>query len=326
MKKNLILLLSVIILNALATIEVFATLYARYISPLFVQTIGRLVGLFPISLFEWVILFLIIGLLLIIVRYRSWTLVFRYLLVICLVFTLTTGINYHRQPIEKDLQFTKVNYTTKELKQLCQYVTNQLYILDTTAMDQAAMAKQSRIAMNQVISGYYPNPKPMLFSKLMTACGLSGIFSPFTIEANYNKDMTAFNMPFTMCHELSHLQGYMSEDEANFLAYLACTQSDQEYFRYSAYLTAFIYMTNELYDLGVDIDPYYAQLSEPILKDLKEDHAFWNQYGDTMSSITNTVNDTYLKMNSVEEGVVSYQRFVGLIFSYYKQNNASIFS
>lgn len=326
MKKNLILLIAIILLNALATLDVFAVFYARCISPLFVQTIGRLTGLFPISLFEWVVVFMGIGVIFIIIKYRSWTLFFRYLLVICLIFTLTTGMNYHRQPIEKDLKFTKVNYTTEELKQLCQYVTNQLYILDTEAMDQKAMAKQSRIAMNQVIPGYYPIPKPMLFSKLMTACGLSGIFSPFTIEANYNKDMTAFNIPFTMCHELSHLQGYMSEDEANFFAYLACTQSDQAYFRYSAYLTAFIYMTNELYDLGVDIEPYYAQLSAPIINDLKEDHAFWNQYGDTISTIANTVNDTYLKMNSIEEGVVSYQRFVGLIYSYYKQNNASIFS
>lgn len=326
MKKNLILLMTIILLNAFAIIEGFATFYARYISPVFVHTIGRITNLFPVSLFEWCVILLIIGAIFICFKYRSWTLFVRYILAICLTFTLTTGINYHRQPIEKDLNFTKLNYTVEELKQLYQYITNQLYILDTHALDQDTISKESKKAMNSIISGYYPTPKPMMFSKIMTACGLSGIFSPFTIEANYNKDMSAFNKPFTMCHELSHLQGYMSEDEANFLAYLACIQSDQNYFRYSGYLTAFIYITNELYDQGVDIQTYYDQLSESIIQDLKADHLFWNQYGDTFSNLTNTINDTYLKINSVEEGVISYHRFIGLMYSYYKEYNTNIFN
>lgn len=41
---------------------------------------------------------------------------------------------------------------------------------------------------------------------------LAGIYSPFTVEANYNKEMTAYNIPHTICHELSHLRGFMREE------------------------------------------------------------------------------------------------------------------
>lgn len=43
---------------------------------------------------------------------------------------------------------------------------------------------------------------------------LCGVYSPFTVEANYNGDMPDYNVPHTLCHELSHLKGFMREDEA----------------------------------------------------------------------------------------------------------------
>ena len=49
--------------------------------------------------------------------------------------------------------------------------------------------------------------------------------------------MPYYNIPHTICHELSHLKGFMREDEANFIGYLACIGSDSPDFRYSGYLT-----------------------------------------------------------------------------------------
>ena len=59
------------------------------------------------------------------------------------------------------------------------------------------------------LAGYYPKPKPVLFSRLLSIQQLSGIYSPFTVEANYNAEMTPYNIPHTACHELSHLRGFM---------------------------------------------------------------------------------------------------------------------
>lgn len=172
--------------------------------------------------------------------------------------------------------------------------------------------------MIHLIPGYYPNPKPMFFSKFMTMCGLTGIFSPFTIEANYNKDMPLYNIPFTMSHELSHLKGYMQEDEANFIAYMACVKANDPYVNYSGYLNAFVYVTNALYASGENVEAYYQRLPEKAMNDLQENQAFWNQYSETLSNITSSINDTYLKINDVSEGVKSYSLFVTLLYSYYQ--------
>ena len=80
------------------------------------------------------------------------------------------------------------------------------------------------------MEGFYPRPKKLAVSEVLSYQGLTGIYLPFTIEANYNGDMTAYNIPFTVCHELSHLRGFMEEREANFIAFLACIGSDGRIF------------------------------------------------------------------------------------------------
>ena len=65
---------------------------------------------------------------------------------------------------------------------------------------------------------------------------LCGVYSPFTIEANYNNSMPACTIPFSTCHELAHLGGFMEEEEANFIAYLACMESKSFDFQYSGSL------------------------------------------------------------------------------------------
>ncbi len=59
--------------------------------------------------------------------------------------------------------------------------------------------------------------------------------------------MVAYNIPFTACHELAHLRGFMQEQEANFIGYLAGTRSDSLEFNYSGYMLGWIYCTNALY-------------------------------------------------------------------------------
>lgn len=97
------------------------------------------------------------------------------------------------------------------------------------------------------LDGYYPRPKAMYFSDFMCQQHMQGYYFPFSMEANYNDVMYVMNKPFTMCHELAHLRGYIFEDEANFIGYLACVQSDDIYFQYSGYLCAFSYLENDLY-------------------------------------------------------------------------------
>ena len=97
-------------------------------------------------------------------------------------------------------------------------------------MEEARKTMQALAEQYPSLQGYYPRPKPLCVSWILSVQQVSGIYSPFTIEANVNRDMVPYNIPFTACHELSHLRGFMREDEANFIAFLACVYSDNPVF------------------------------------------------------------------------------------------------
>ena len=168
-----------------------------------------------------------------------------------------------------------------------------------------------------VLEGYYPNPKPVWISEILSYQHLTGVYSPFSIEANYNADMTDYNIPFTMCHELSHLRGFMSEDEANFIAYLSCIKSESEEFRYSGFLSGWLYVINALYGENTE---KYEELCERLninaLKDLQANNSFWDKYDGITAEVADRVNDIYLKANRQIDGVKSYGKVVDLMLGY----------
>ncbi|HBU11923.1 MAG TPA: hypothetical protein DEB31_04125, partial [Clostridiales bacterium] len=70
-----------------------------------------------------------------------------------------------------------------------------------------------------------PAPKPVLASEMMSYAGISGIYIPFTEEANVNVHQPPLLVAFAGAHESAHFLGVCREDEANFISYLACLYS-----------------------------------------------------------------------------------------------------
>ncbi|BCN32103.1 DUF3810 domain-containing protein [Anaeromicropila herbilytica] len=255
--------------------------------------------------------------------------------VLFLIYTLTCGINYHTTPFSSYLNLDMKESSSKELKDLCLRLVNMCNeYSEKVPVNQKGLttlpnhAKEIAVnAMNQLgktypsLSGYYPNPKPILFSEFMSLQGLGGIYSPFTVEANYNNNMPDIDIPETMCHELSHLKGFMREDEAEFIAFLACIHSDNVVFQYSGALNSLVYCMNALYDnLGEkSYREVYNQLLPGVKRELDADYQYWHQYHGTLADIQDKVNDTYLKANSQSAGVQSYGRMIDLLLAYYRE-------
>ena len=171
------------------------------------------------------------------------------------------------------------------------------------------------------LAGYYPYPKPLMNPRLLSIQQLCGIYSPFTIEANYNREMPYYNIPHTICHELSHLKGFMREDEANFIGYLACIGSGSPDFRYSGYLTGWVYAGNAL--AKVDLEAYYdlyGRLAPEAARDLSWNNQFWDRFDGKVAEASTQLNDRYLKANNQEDGVRSYGRMVDLMLAYYRDS------
>ncbi|MBR7143007.1 MAG: DUF3810 domain-containing protein [Clostridia bacterium] len=151
-------------------------------------------------------------------------------------------------------------------------------------------------------------PKPVWLSDLMAHTMISGIFTPYTGESNVNTSFPAFTIPATMAHELAHQRGIAREDEANFIAFLACIHSPDDYVRYSGYMSVLIYVLNDLYDSSSSL---YKQAMETRSPKLRTELAAYNAYlkqfeGGTAEKVSSSINNAYLQAQGQKDGVLSY--------------------
>ena len=169
------------------------------------------------------------------------------------------------------------------------------------------------------IQGFYPRPKPYILSEIMSYQLLEGE-TDFTMEANYNNDMPSFNIPSTICHELSHVRGFNNEDESNYISFLACINSENYEYQYSGYLMAYSYCMNDLYYSNLDsFKKINSELSDNVKNELKNDALYWNSYRGQISKMHNEVYDKLLKATGQEEGIKSYNAVVKLLISGYEE-------
>lgn len=177
---------------------------------------------------------------------------------------------------------------------------------------------------NSLFSGYYPKPKHIFFSEVMSKMNFTGMYCPFTMEANVNIDVPHYSIASTMCHELAHLKGFIREDEANYISFLACRASESELLHYSGLMEALILSGNALYrknpDLYNKVHEYY---SDAVVRDLVANSVYWKQYKNTVISNTaEKINDSYLKANNQTDGTQSYGRMVDLLLAEYRKRHA----
>lgn len=401
MKKSTILFLVIMAVIVLLNIAAwnsaaFCDWYIAYIFPVWVNTYGRITGIFPISVGEWLIVAglilaaaaVVIGLIGAVYgllrlagraagqgfsrfsggfyRFFAWT-----LLTVCLIMTLNCLILYHASTFsqhyfgEADENYTPVelitlyNMVAEECNRLAETIERNdegmaVYVSPegteiSTRYDSAwddglsDMADEARKLMQQLgetypqLDGWYPRPKAMLFSDFMCQQYMQGYYFPFSMEANYNDVMHILNIPSTMCHELAHLRGYIYEDEANFIGYLACVQSEDSFFQYAGYLSVLNYLYNDVYKLWKTNPDAYEEAAatvQPVAVSqlVWEDNIFvsdeeWERINGKALIDTEIVDkaadvfiDTNLKVNGVADGKVSYSRVVTLLMQYYRLN------
>lgn len=349
-------LLSLILTLLAKNVTGFAEWYSTSVYPLFVGTVGRISSVLPFSLCEILLYIVIIlaavGIVFTVIHFikgkgRRKSLMMRVLaVVVCfavsvfMVFTLFCGINYSRTPFSAVSGFTVETYTAQELADLCVYILkNANYAAQKIETDEALtvqldgkinLDEECKKAMNLLgekynsLSGFYPNAKAVIASEGMSYMKILGMYTPFTIEANYNANAPDFAKPFTVCHELSHLKGFMREDEANFIAYLACTGSDNVYLQYAGWVYALIYAANALYSAaGADIyNELMSYADEKIIAEFSANSAYWKKYETPVATVATSVNDTYLKSQGQSDGKKSYGRFVDLMISYRKMQTS----
>lgn len=327
--------------------QTFAMWYSGHVYPVWVGSVGRISGLLPCSLSEVLLYILLLWIIFTggkrinyMIRRKEtkealyswlWSLFMISGILFCL-YEVNCGVNYRRDSFSESSGIQVREYSLEELKETCIWLTGEVNALsDEMERDEEGImrlgpgSREKAVASMrelgntyEALDGYYPKPKGLLVPWILSVQNLSGIYSPFTIEANYNSGMTDYNIPFTMCHELSHLRGFMQEQEANFIAFLSCSLSDETEFRYSGNLMGWIYCMNVLRRADYAAwEEVRETLSSEAEADLKANHEFWARYDGVVAEVSNQVNDTYLKANGQADGVKSYNRMVDLIVAYH---------
>ena len=338
-------------------------IYVRYCFPYLTGILGRLTSLLSFSIGEKMLVFVVVYLFFLLIfsviriiyllsgkkrkedssYEKSVRFVYRFtgILLTITVFLMTFNcfVLYHTSRLEvggkRDTEYNVSqlaelrDMVVKKCNELSEQVPhdengNVLYTGDMKSEARKSMLKISDEFPR--LSGFYVTPKALYFSDFMCQQYLQGYYFPFSMEANYNDRMNLMNKPFTMCHELSHTHGYIYEDEANFLGFLACIRSDDIVFRYSGYLGVLNYINNDFYR-AVSKEEYASHVK--ISERVKYDNEFLSQEGwkevednaifktETVKKAADTFIDTNLKVNGVSAGKVSYSHVVGLIMDYY---------
>jgi hypothetical protein len=330
----------------------FAEWYARNIFPLFPHTLGRLFSLLPFSAGELLVAALAAGLSILffysllllaggpagrVKLLWHWRILGLCLAVLSctllLMFMLTCGVNYSRAPLAAELELESHPASVQELRLLysvlCQEInsaagkvttdTEGHFILPTELQGKTRAAMRRLGGSYTLLDTYYPRPKPVFYSQGLSYLHISGIYSPFTVEANYNRHMPSVDIPFAVCHELAHVAGYVREDEANFIAFLACRESGERDLLYSGLINALTYVLGALYTElpQAEYSELYRELPTQAQQDMRFSAAYWQRFAGPVSELSRNINDYYLKANAQPEGVKSYGGMVDLLLAYY---------
>jgi hypothetical protein len=321
--------------------------YSRTLFPPISHALSRLNGLFAFSLAELMVIAIVailIGALIyqgrqIYLRRRSARRIIRADLLTAvwiagsamMLFLLLWGLNYEREPLGNSLGLAGRHASDEQLEIVSGWIVNGInsnYEASRSGpgsprLDRAQLyeliesAYQHEPLLAGLCSGGYAHAKPVQFSGLMSRLGISGIYFPFTGEANFNAAQPDFDLPYVIAHEKAHQCGFAREDEANFIAFLVCSNSTNAYLRYSGYLNAL----NVVYTLAASAPDRYGRasimLDEGPQADLRARSAFWARYIGRASAVSHRINDSYLKANHVASGAQSYSEDVALIVGYY---------
>ena len=333
-------------------------LYSRGFYPLVARSLGALTSLVPVSVAELLILGAILFALFVLgyaiyllargrVLENAERMFFRRLPVwllqaVCILislFILFCGLNYYRPSYAQMSGLSVRDSSVAELAALCEELTERANLLATTTTrdengvmihsqsiwalcEQARQVFDGLAAENELLPDFPITPKPVLCSGAMSMAQITGVFCPITFEANVNANAPAYSTPSTICHELAHTRGFMREDEANFIGYLACVESDLPEFSYSGVMLALLHVQNQLYaaDYGV-FRQVWEKSSELVRQDFAHNNAYWAQYDGVVAEVSTTVNNTYLQLNNQKDGVQSYGRMVDLLLADYRQRH-----
>ena len=252
--------------------------------------------------------------------------------------TVVYGLNAYSSPLADDIRLEVTDYTVSELNEATLYFRDKAnemakeVIRDSNGdpafdtfeklAEQAADGYEA-LTYDEAISVFSGSTAPVKRQSWFKSKGDSGITVPLTGEAAVNPDVPVVCLPFAMCKEMAHRMSIYSEADANFAAFLACTNNSSQAFQYSAYLMAYHYCYEALASIPTSTAQACAKqtdsgVNQLLKNDLQDCMDF---YGKTKTSASSQTNTNTTEPDGEESTVTfsSYSNVSHLLASWYIQ-------
>lgn len=245
-------------------------------------------------------------------------------------FYLLWGYNYARPGLSERMVVNPIEISTSQLINFAERTGSELNDLRTPQLLQdipsdAELEHILRNAVEKVVNEYGMQLNTTCRVRLLQPAGvlrkfgITGIYMPFTGEALLEKSHPQPEKIFVMAHELAHSFGVTDEGEANLVAYLACAPHPSSQIQYAGHLAMWEYLKYTLFRRNVDTGYLSDELSEMVIHDLNLLREERIRYREWVPNLGEKVNDTYLKLQGVEEGVAAYNSLPELYLQHRKE-------
>ena len=328
----------------------FADAFNRTVSPVGRMIFAKLTGWLPFSLAEMLLLLVPVILVTVIVigaRYfcdtakKMWIYIACIFCVACMVFNLFVwnfAPGYNALPLDQKLGIERAPVKAEELSHTADILLEELMVLEKDILFMKTGSSRmpySYVQMNghlmdaydkasakyDFIDDFHSRVKPVMLSEPMSYTHITGVYTFFTGEANINVNFPDYTIPFTAAHELAHQRGIAREDEANFVAFLVCMESDDVYIRYSGALNMYEYVVSALYSANYELyKENYLKQPKAIIAERIACSEFFDKYREnTVADISEATNNAYLQSQGASQGTKSYGMVVDLAVAYYRK-------
>jgi hypothetical protein len=240
--------------------------------------------------------------------------------VVLLLFFFLWGLNYRRVPLDQKLDYERNRVTREAALRLGGHALLEVNALHASAhgldgdATHAPSLESAFGAAQRILGSVRPAvpgvPKRSLLERYFRAAAIDGMTDPFFLEIIINPDTLPFERPFVLAHEWAHLAGYANEAEANFVAWLSCTEGDAMA-RYSGWMAIFEHVAASL--PRADRTTLTSQLAAGPRHDLQAAAARYATSSPVVRTAALDAYDRYLRANRVHEGVASYSAVVRLM-------------
>jgi len=248
-------------------------------------------------------------------------------------FLVLWGFNYQRTPIfqqlglqPKSLDLVKLEQEVRITQRLARQYRN-LITYDTVAIEQILPYPEleeivrNSIRENLELLGlnFTGNPRTKLFPPpgFMRKMGILGIYFPFTGESYIDPTLHALEQPFTVAHEMAHSYGVTDEGEANFIAWVICTNSEDNLLRYSGQLRLLMYQIRDYYRMAPDdYKVWLTTLDRGVRNDIISIQKASEAIKPFSIELSRKSNDIFLKSQGVKAGINSYQQLPMLAYAW----------